>query len=77
MRFFQRLTVCIRFYLYLGQGRHSENGVQKLRPALEKLFDEYVERFFITHCFLTLTTRRRLRHSLDPGNAGKLIVYLD
>jgi len=44
----------------VGQGRHSEDGVSKLRPALEELFDE-----------------RRLRYTLDPGNAGKLIVYLD
>ncbi|KAI0277641.1 hypothetical protein BGY98DRAFT_917951 [Russula aff. rugulosa BPL654] len=44
----------------VGQGRHSEDGVPKLRPALEELFNE-----------------RRHRCSLDPGNAGKLIVYLD
>ena len=26
----------------IGQGRHSEDGVPKLRPALEELFNEYV-----------------------------------
>lgn len=47
-------------FFIVGQGRHSEGGVPKLRPALEELFDE-----------------RRLKYSLDPVNAGKLIVYLD
>jgi hypothetical protein len=64
----------------VGQGRHSEDGVSKLRPALEELFDEYVGDFH-TALFLSTqhssTSRRRLRYSLDPGNAGKLIVYLD
>ena len=42
----------------IGQGRHSEDGVSKLRPALEELFDEYVETFilrlFLSFFVLTL-----------------------
>ena len=35
----------------IGQGRHSVDGVSKLRPALETLFDEYVVGDFHTMLF--------------------------
>ena len=30
-----------------GKGLHAEDGVSKLRPALEELFDEYVGEFYL------------------------------
>jgi len=47
----------VRFIV--GKGLHAEDGVAKIRPALEDLF-----------------TERGLGHSLDPNNAGVLIVRL-
>jgi hypothetical protein len=34
-----------------GKGLHAENGVSKLRPALEELFDEYVGDFLYRAVF--------------------------
>jgi hypothetical protein len=48
----------------IGQGRHSEDGVPKLRPALEELFDEYVVGDFHTALFSDYSHTRGL---LDAG----------
>jgi len=48
----------VRFIV--GKGLHAEDGVAKIRPALEEQF-----------------TKQGLKHSLDPKNAGVLIVRLD
>ena len=40
----------------IGQGRHSEDGVSKLRPALEELFDEYVGGFHTALVSVCLST---------------------
>jgi len=53
-----RGDAAVRFIV--GKGLHAEDGVAKIRPALEDL-----------------CTKRGLGHSLDPKNAGVLVVRLD
>jgi DNA-nicking Smr family endonuclease len=53
-----RSDEAVRFIV--GKGLHAEDGVAKIRPALEAHF-----------------TKQGLKHSLDPKNAGILIVRLD
>jgi len=63
-------------YLSPGKGLHSDGGLSKLRPRLAELCDEYVETLWRASCILTSDLRRELTYSLDPRNAGKLIVRL-
>ncbi len=50
---FQRLTCLV---LRPGKGLHNKDGVSKLRPALEKLFDEYVGKYFVLRRFRSTYT---------------------
>ena len=61
-----------------GKGLHAKDRRAKIRPALEKLCTEYVINLRCHICRLTsVVFRRGLIHSLNPRNAGVLIVQLD
>jgi hypothetical protein len=58
----------------LGKGLHAKNGKAKIRPALERLCNEYVGVIVSTPIILNTYPRRGLTHCLDPRNAGVLVV---
>jgi hypothetical protein len=61
----------------LGKGLHSDAGEAKIRSALEDHFTKYVRWIVPLQTDLGSQSHRRgPTHSLDPRNAGVLIVRL-
>ncbi|KAH9176278.1 hypothetical protein EDB89DRAFT_1846555, partial [Lactarius sanguifluus] len=65
----------VRFIV--GKGLHSDAGGAKIRPALEDLVTKYVRCVVSDSIDRPGSHRRGLIHSLDPYNAGVLIVQLN